>query len=64
MAEGREPDTRMTLRVYTLSPEGQVTSDSGVLCVTPTTQIDFRSAYPPCACSRCRAEAAAVRAAR
>jgi hypothetical protein len=52
----------MTLRVYTLDGSGRVTSDTGTKTFAPPGQeagpsspLMLTTAYPPCACYRCRA---------
>ena len=58
----KDDSPRMTLRVYTVTPEGVVTNDSGVrpigsVEVGSPLPPDSTSAYPPCGCGRedCRA---------
>lgn len=49
--------SRLTLRVYKIDAEGTVTDDRGnveILADGRTDPVPFMSAYPPCACPRCR----------
>lgn len=47
---------KMTMRVYTVTADGRITSDSGVrLFNTDRGAVsDYHSAYPPCRCPRHR----------
>ncbi|MET9123034.1 hypothetical protein [Streptomyces sp. NPDC004528] len=48
----REPGT-MTLRVYTVSPDGIVISDRGTESVAPGKTLPFGGeGFPPCQCPR------------
>jgi hypothetical protein len=50
--------SRLTLRVYKIDTEGKVTDDRGeveILSGGPDEPMPYTSAYPPCACPRCRA---------
>lgn len=42
----------MTLRVYTVTPEGAIMNDSGVRNFAPVRMApaDYSSAFPPCRC--------------
>ncbi|GAB2876233.1 hypothetical protein GCM10027074_50310 [Streptomyces deserti] len=49
--------SRLTLRVYKIDAAGTVTEDCGKVEIPAdehSTPVPFMSAYPPCACSRCR----------
>ncbi|MEU1270218.1 hypothetical protein [Streptomyces sp. NPDC005799] len=49
--------SRLTLRIYTVDAGGTVTADSGKLEIVAggrTEPLPRTSAYPPCACPRCR----------
>jgi len=50
--------SRLTIRVYRIDMVGTVTADSGrveILTGGHTEPVPRTSAYPPCACPRCRA---------
>jgi len=50
-AEARDPDAKMTLRVYTLNGQGDITSDTGVYGFEGgETGTATRQEYEPCAC--------------
>ncbi|WP_406443220.1 hypothetical protein OHB14_30110 [Streptomyces sp. NBC_01613] len=49
--------SRLTLRIYTVDTAGTVTADSGRLEIVAggrAEPVPRTSAYPPCACPRCR----------
>lgn len=52
-----EPRPRMTLRVYTITPDGTITHDRGTLHVIPGQYapdlFTLTTAFPPCECARC-----------
>lgn len=55
----RDPEAKMTLRVYTVDRAGTVTTDTGVHGYTGPEHLDdaltATSQFPACACPRCRA---------
>ncbi|MDN3024815.1 hypothetical protein [Streptomyces sp. S.PB5] len=55
--ESPQHRSRLTLRVYRLNAEGRVTEDRGSLEIIAGGRhepVPRTSAYPPCACPRCR----------
>ncbi|MEW2394573.1 hypothetical protein [Streptomyces sp. NPDC046862] len=49
--------SRMTIRVYTVSPDGTTSRDGGVIRTCTGDRVAApppMTAYPPCACPRCR----------
>lgn len=48
----------MTLRVYTVTPEGQITSDSGVRPIMASERPNYSSKLPPCECPHHRPDRA------
>ncbi|MGW8379317.1 hypothetical protein [Streptomyces sp. ODS28] len=61
MPEPPETPARLTLRVYTVAPDGTLLRDRGTVRFTAEQcGIDvfaLSSAYPPCACARCAGRA-------
>ncbi|POX47712.1 hypothetical protein C3489_28950 [Streptomyces sp. Ru71] len=56
------PGSKMTIRVYTVDRYGTVTQDRGKVSVLPAQEPPpATSAFPPCACPRCRGGQAAAR---
>jgi hypothetical protein len=52
-------NSRLTLRVYTVDTTGTVTADSVKLEIVAggrAEPVTRTSAYPPCACPRCRTQ--------
>ncbi|MDW8807429.1 hypothetical protein P1P68_22235 [Streptomyces scabiei] len=56
-AEGRgDPETRMTIRVYSVAANGTITGDSGTVSVRGGDgPVPTSDAFPPCRCPRHRA---------
>lgn len=53
---------KMTLRVYTRTPDGDVKNDSGVRAIAHVKgPVDYSSAFPPCRCPRHAQSRAKVR---